>query len=214
MQMMCEERLRLIQQLQQHHQSFPEDIAPPSPPGWSVVEEHTVTEASAEHPEDLNAEETDPQETKEVSEAADSVQDEPTAPKPVKVRIQPNKLRIMGVSLPPLNHSGPLEMDHTYHGNMARSFSSEERTPGQRKRLLRDKLSKRVSRAKARAVRGLLEKECAEAVEKNTNYKKLVAQKRVYIGALLKLLGLPAKDLSAEWEKQENVHALSSAQAQ
>lgn len=216
MQTICQERLRLIQQLQQHHPSFPEDIAPPSPPGSSVAEDQTVTEASIEHPEDLTVEETYPQETTEESIVADPVEDEPTAAKPSKVRIQPTELRkrIMGVSLPALNFSGPLEVDLTYHENMARSFSTEERTPEQRMRRLRNTQAARVSRAKTRAVRDLLEKECTEATEKNTNYKTLVAQKRVYIGALLKLLGLPAKDLSVEWEKQEKVHAVSSAQAQ
>ncbi|KFB47010.1 hypothetical protein ZHAS_00015023 [Anopheles sinensis] len=58
-------------------------------------------------------------------------------------------------------------------------------------------------RAKMKAARNLLEKACSEAVEKNTGHKKQIIQKRVYLGVYRKLLGLPAKDLSVEWENSK-----------
>uniref|UniRef100_A0A182J3P1 Uncharacterized protein n=1 Tax=Anopheles atroparvus TaxID=41427 RepID=A0A182J3P1_ANOAO len=128
-------------------------------------------------------------------------------PTATKLRFHPYEFRKRqhGANIDALNLTGPVEVDLKYHKNMARSFGSskEDSTPEQQKRRIRNTEAARISRAKARAISGLLEKESTEAAETNLQRKVLVAQKRVYIAGLLKLLGMPAKDLMVEWEQQE-----------
>lgn len=118
-----------------------------------------------------------------------------------KIRFDPYQMSRRPRHLSAVSVKDSVEVDLMYHESMARQVQpTTDYTPEEKDR--RDKIAyaARVSRAKERALHSLLKTEHDEAAEQNQSQKMFVAQKRVYATELCYLLGLPRKDLAAEWE--------------
>lgn len=89
-----------------------------------------------------------------------------------------------------------------YHQNMARKFpGSENRTPEQQEQRQKNTVAARYSRAKAKMMENIVERESVEAKQENFTSKRNIAARNVYANMMLRILGKDEIDWNAKWAK-------------
>lgn len=104
-----------------------------------------------------------------------------------------------GDSIDQYNYAG---VPVVYHQNMARTFpGSENRTPEQQEQRQKNTVAARYSRAKAKMIENIVERESVEAKQENLTSKRNIAARNVYANMMLELLGKDEIDWNAKWAK-------------
>lgn len=90
-----------------------------------------------------------------------------------------------------------------YHQNMARTFpGSENRTPEQQEQRQKNTVAARYSRAKAKMIENIVERESVDAKQENFTSKRNIAARNIYANMMLRLLGKDEVDWNGKWAKK------------